>query len=101
MYSIWFAGSMVFYGLGVYAWTAKEAVKFWNTGQQIQVCDVKKYNHAVAKLWVVAAAVFDVIGLPLLAGQNSAWIVFLILGTVAWTVILMAVYVKIEGKYRV
>lgn len=101
MYAGWMIVSVVFYCLGGYAWRAEKPVKFWNIAQQIQVRDVKRYNRAVAKLWIVSAVVWDVAGLPLLAGQNSAWIVFSILGAVAWSIALMVIYTRIEKKYRV
>ena len=97
----WLLVSAVFYGFGIYAWTADKPVSFWNFTQQIQVNHVEKYNQAVAKLWISFAVLFDIIGLPVLAGQNSAWIVFLVLGTMAWAIALMAVYTGIEKKYRI
>lgn len=98
---VWSAVSAVFVLLGIAAWNSKKAVRFWNLSQQIRVNDVRKYNQAVAKMWFVFSAIFAVIGLPVLAGQNSAWIAFTILGGMFWAVALMAVYTRIEKKYRI
>lgn len=98
---MWLVISGIFVILGIAAWNSKKAVRFWTLSQQIQVSDVKKYNRAVAKMWFVFAVIFSVIGLPVLAGQNSAWIVFTILGGMFWAVALMAVYTRIEKKYRI
>lgn len=98
---VWLAVSGIFVILGIAAWNAKKAVRFWTVSQQIQVRDVKHYNRAVAEMWFVFAGIFAVIGLPVLAGQNSAWIVFTILGGMFWAIALMAVYMKIEKKYRI
>ncbi len=102
MYLGWMIMSVVFYGLGGYAWVADKPVRFWNIAQQIQVCNIKKYNRAVAKMWVVFAFFWNVTGLPLLlAEQNSVWIVFSILGGMAWSIALMVVYAGIEKRYRI
>lgn len=101
MYVGWLMASVIFFCLGGYAWTAKSPVKFWNIAQHIKVCDIKKYNQAVGKLWFMSAVVFDAIGLPLLKGQNSAWIVVTILGTMAWAIAVMVIYTGIEKKYRI
>lgn len=97
---IWVLTSGLFVGFGAAAWKAEKAVRFWNIAQQIQVWDVKRYNHAVAKMWFVFAGLFLLTGLPLFGGQNSAWIVISILGGMVWAIGLMVVYVRIEKKYR-
>ena len=77
---------------------------FWTkTGYNIsnKVKDVKKYNHAVAKLWFAYAAVLELLGLPLLAGrQNSPVFIITVLGTVAATVGLAAGYHFILAKHQ-
>lgn len=103
MYALgfWLLGCSVFVLFGTIAWNARQAVRFWNISQQIQVSNIKKYNHAVAKMWFVFALLLAVTGMPLLTGQNSAWIVVTILGTMFLAIALMVVYIKIEKKYRV
>lgn len=101
MYAGWLFMSVVIYFFGIYAWKAQKPVSFWNIAHKIEVHHVEKYNRAVAKMWISFAFAFDIIGLPMLSGQNSAWIVFLVLGTMAWTIALMAVYTGIEKKYRI
>ena len=66
-----------------------------------EVTDVKGYNRAVGILWCVFGVCFALLGLPLLPGQNSAWVLFSVLGAMAEAIAAMAVYtVGIEGKYR-
>ena len=44
---------------------------------------------------------FRSLGIPLLAGQNSAWIILSILGVMAESIAAMAVYsLVIEKKYK-
>ena len=100
LYLFWLAGDAVTLIFGIYAWLAKEPVRFWTVGQKIQVNSIKKYNRAVAKLWFLLTIGLAVLGLPLISGQNSAWIVVTILGTVFLSIIFMAVYTRIEKKYR-
>ena len=52
-------------------------------------------------MWFIFALFLAALGMPLLAGQNSVWIVFTILGGMMWAIALMVVYTKIEKKYRV
>lgn len=101
VYLIWAVGCSVLFVFGTYAWFAKKPVSFWTINQKIQVSNIKKYNRAVAKLWFVFAAGLAVLGLPLMAGQNSAWIVITILGAMFWAIAFMIVYTRIEKKYRI
>lgn len=99
---IWIMVSLVFVVIGIYGLRAKEVVGFWSNGKKPRVEEenVKAYNRAVGILWIVFAVIFMLLGLPLLAGDNSPLIVITLLGTLAEIVALMAVYVLvIEKKY--
>ena len=99
---IWILVSFVFVGIGIYDLRANEVVGFWSNGKKPVVNDknLKAYNRAVGTLWIAFAVVFMLLGLPLLAGDNSPLIVITLLGSLAEIVALMAVYVLvIEKKY--
>lgn len=99
---IWILVSLVFVGIGIYDLRANEVVGFWSNGKKPVVNDenLKAYNRAVGILWIAFAVVFMLLGLPLLAGDNSPLIVITLLGSLAEIVALMAVYVLvIEKKY--
>ena len=98
---IWSIVCIALFGIGIYDWRAEKAVGFFTGSEPPKVKDVKKYNHAVAKLWFGYAIVMELFGIPLLfVKQNSAWIVLLILGTVFASIGLAVIYVVgIEGKY--
>ncbi len=99
---IWSVTCLALAGFGIYCLLAKEAVSLWAGAAPPKVKDVKKYNRAVAILWFVYAALFEVFGIPLLfLKQNSAGFVPVILGTVAATIGMMVAYVMIEKKYRI
>lgn len=100
-FCVWLSGCGIFILFGIASWRSEKVVRFWNISQQIQVSDVKKYNRAVAKMWLVFSVLLAVTGIPILAGQNSAWIAITILGGMLWAIALMVVYTKIEAKYRI
>lgn len=100
---IWAAVGILFIGEGIYCFMTKKEMPFgfWANAKVLPIKDVKGYNRALGKLWCVFGIVFILLGIPLLAGQNSPFIIFSILGAMAECIIAMGVYtVGIEGKYR-
>lgn len=101
---IWIIFSGVMITFGIYSMHSKRAMPFgfWANAEVFEVNDVRAYNRAVGKLWCVFGTVFALLGLPLLAGHNSPYIIFSILGCMAEAIGAMVVYVTvIERKYRV
>lgn len=97
---IWAALGVMFIALGVYAFFAKKPQHFWANVKMMEVNDVKRYNRAVGKLFIVFGAVFILLGTPLMM-ENKAWILLSVLGVMASTITLMAVYsTVIEKKYK-
>lgn len=100
---IWLALGAAFIVLGIYAALSKREVAFgfWANAKMFPVEDVKGYNRAVGKLWGVFGAVFVLLGIPLLPGQNTGFIIISILGCMAEAITAMVIYVTvIEKKYR-
>ena len=100
---IWLAVGLAMVALGIYAILAKKEVAFgfWANANVFPVKDVKRYNHAVGKLWCVFGIVFALLGIPLLPGQNTGYIIISILGCMAEAIAAMVIYVTIiEKKYR-
>lgn len=100
---IWAAVGIVFVGYGIYAYFSKKEKPFgfWANAEQFPVKDPKGYNRALGLLFAGFGIVFTILGLPLLDGQNSAWIIFSILGCMAEAIFAMVIYVTvIEKKYR-
>jgi hypothetical protein len=98
---IWSLTALVPLGIGIYDYNAKKPVGFWTGINPPEVTDVKKYNHAVAWIWIIFAVIFELLGVPLLTlKQNSAGFVWTILGSVALCIALMVAYVQIERKYK-
>lgn len=102
-FSIWCILSGAFVVLGIYSFLSKKEVAFgfWANAETFPVNDVKAYNRAMGKLWCVFGVVLAVLGLPLLKGQNTAFILLSVLGVMAEAIITMGVYTTvIEKKYR-
>lgn len=98
----WSVAALIFLIIGVSSWKAKEAIGFFTFVNPPKVKDIRRYNHAVAKLWFAAAILFEILGIPMLwSEQNAPQTVFIILGTVILVIAMVIVYTKIEAKYRV
>lgn len=98
---MWLAAGCLLAALGIGAFFAKKEVGFFNNVKPLPMRDVKAYNRAVGKLFIVYGILFAALGLPLLLGQNSAWILISILGVMAETIAAMAVYILvIQNKYE-
>lgn len=97
---IWISVSLVFVIIGFSAWRSRTPVGFFTFAKPPEVTDVKRYNHAVAVIWYVFAGCMCLLGLPLLAGQNSPYVVISIIGTM-WLCIGIAIaYCRVEKRYR-
>ena len=98
---IWSLVAVIFLVIGVGAWKANEAVGFFTFVDPPKVKDTKRYNHAVAKLWFIAAIILEILGISMLwLKQNSPYVIFIILGVVILMIAMMIVYTRVETKYR-
>lgn len=76
-------------------------MRFWANADVFEVTDIKAYNRAISKLFSLYGVVIIILGLPLLSGQNSAWILLSIVGLMIASILLMIIYTnRIEKKYR-
>ena len=100
-YLIWLLCSCLILGLGIYCFFAKKAVGFWANAKPFPVSDVRGYNRTCGRLWIGYSLLLDLVGLPMLIGQNDAVVLLSVLGAAALTLGLILTYVlKIEPKYR-
>lgn len=98
---IWALVGLVIVIIGIRDLSTKKPAGFWANVETMQVNDVKKYNHATGLLFIVYGIVFILLGIPLLGGQNTPFILLSILGVVFETIIIMAIYtVCIVKKYN-
>ena len=100
---IWIVVSILFVVFGIYVMKSKKAKPFgfWANAETPKVKDVEGYNKALGKLWVIFGIGFGIVGLPLLAGQNSALIMLSVLGAMFLCIGVMVYYtLAIEAKYK-
>lgn len=92
--------AVIYLCFAIYIWFSNKAIGFWENKKMFEVTDIRKYNHAMSKLYVAHGIVFILLGLPLLAG-HSKWLFLSIAGVVVETIVLMAVYsLVIKKKYK-
>ncbi|MBD5156273.1 MAG: hypothetical protein HDT13_01335 [Butyrivibrio sp.] len=98
---IWAIFGCFMVGMGISAFFSKKAVGFWANIKTFPVNDVRGYNHATGKLFIVYGIVFVVLGMPLLSGQNTPYILLSVLGVMIETIVTMAIYsLSITKRYR-
>ena len=97
---IWLACGLLLFGIGIRCLFAKKQVGFWANAETPPVENIRAYNRAVGVLWLVYAAVFCALGLPMLLPQPSAAVLLSVIGVVLETIALIAVYLRIEENYR-
>ena len=98
----WTMVACFFVGLGIYDFrTDRQAeVGFWANAKTPPMRDVKAYNRAVGKLFMVYGIIFFLLGTPLLTG-NALLLMLSVAGIMLATIACMAVYIiGIQGKYE-
>ena len=98
---IWAIGGVIIIGLGISAYFFKKSGWLLGKHKPISINDIAGYNRAVGKLFVIYGVILIALGLPLLSGQNSPFILLSVLGVMIETIVIMAVYsLCIERKYK-
>ncbi|SHK52149.1 hypothetical protein [Hespellia stercorisuis] len=98
---IWSIVAVLFLGIGISGWKSKEAVGFFTFVKPPVVTDTNKYNRSVSMLWIIAAVILEIIGIPcLFLEQNSPMYIPMIFGVMALVIGMMIVYLRIQSKYK-
>ncbi len=98
---IWSVVALLFVVIGIVNWRSKTEIGFFTGVEPGKKKDIVGYNHAVAKIWFFYAAIFEIIGIPVLfIPQNSIMVVVVMLAVVALTIGITIVYVRIDAKYK-
>ena len=100
---IWTVMGCMFIIMGIVDIFSKKqkAFGFWANAQTLPIENIKGYNRALGILWIVYGVVLILLGIPLIKGDDSPWLIITILGTMFEAIAAMAVYVVvIEKKYR-
>lgn len=100
-FAIWSLVGVLLIILGIRDLFSKKPVGFWANVETMKVNDVKGYNRSTGILFIVYGVVYILLGLPLLAEQNSPLILLSIIGVMFETIVVMAVYsICIVKKYK-
>ncbi len=98
---IWSIVFLVLLGIGIWALNSNKPVGFYTGTKPPEVTDVRKYNRSVAILWFAYAGLFELLGLLFLfLKHNAAGFLWVVLGVVVITIMLMIVYNRILRKYE-
>lgn len=91
----------IFLGIGISCRKSHEAVGFFTFVEPPTVEDIEHYNRAVSILWIVAAGVVEILGIPcVFLRQNSPLWILVIFAVMLLVIVMMIAYLKIEAKYR-
>ena len=100
-FAIWSIVALLFLIIGLRTWKSQKPVGFFTFSEAPDVKDVTKYNHAVSILWMTAAVLLELLGVPLLfLEQNAPQTILIIFGTVGLMIAMMIAYTRIEARYR-
>lgn len=98
---IWTAVAGIFLAIGISSRRSEKPVGFFTFVKAPQVRDAGSYNRAVSRLWIIAAVVLEILGVPFLfLKQNSPVFVLLVFAVMALVIGMAAAYMRIEAKYR-
>lgn len=93
--------SMLFTGLGIYAWRRTEPMWFFagTTVEKDEIQDVPAYNRANGKLWIGYSMIFWI---SAILGFFKAGIggIFMIVGAIVGALALPFIYNKIYDRYK-
>ena len=93
--------SLLFTGLGIYAWRRKKPMWFWSgsTVKESEISDIAAYNRANGIMWLVFSLMMWVSTI-LGAMSSKTGSIVLIAGCVIGIPLLPIVYGKIYRKYK-
>ena len=98
---VWSAVALFLLLLAALTWRAKKPAGFFAGIRPPKIRDVRRYNRALALLWVGYALLFELLGLPFLfIHQNKALMAVPLLGIPMVSLGLVAAYHVILSRYE-
>ncbi|MCM1496324.1 MAG: hypothetical protein NC089_11075 [Bacteroides sp.] len=100
---IWSLVGILFIGLGICDFHAKQVVGFWSiipAPEIPEIEDKKHFNRAVGWMWVIFGVLMIVLGIPLLSGQNSPYVFLSVAGIIIEIIAIMIIYTRLVIKYQ-
>ena len=97
-----FGCAFLFLGIGIYAEKRKKPMWFWSgsTVDESKISDVKAYNKENGRMWKIYSLWYFASGIIYFWNEVIS-IILLVLGCTLAIGILVAIYNKIEKKYKV
>ena len=88
--------------IGIRCFFSDKPSGFWANAEQFEVTNVRAYNNAMGRLWIVAALLYTALGLPLLNPKNILPVILItIVGCMIVSIGIMIFFTTvIEPKYR-
>ena len=86
---IWSLLGVFIIGLGIKDMFSKNPVGFWANTETIKVKDVKDYNRASGLLFIIYGIIFVILGIPLLDGQNTPYVLLSVIGVMVETIVII------------
>ena len=100
-FMMWAISGCLIIAIGISSFFSKKQAGFWANVNPHPVKDVKGYNHATGKLFVLFGVLLIVFGVPILFDKSSVFMLLSIIGVLILTIAMMVVYiVYIDDKYR-
>ena len=98
-YAIMIPSSMLFTGIGIYAWNKKKPMSFWSgtTVKETEISDVVAYNHANGIMWCVYSLIY---WMATFAGNDILALILIGIGCVIGIPMLIFTYKRIYAKYK-
>lgn len=88
--------------IGIRCFFSNKPSGFWANAEQFEVTDVRAYNNAMGKMWIVVAVLFTALGLPLLNPKNILLVI--LVSTVGTMIVCIGIMIffttVIEPKYK-
>ena len=103
---IWYitmiSSSLLFTGIGIYAWNRKKPMWFWfgTSIKESEISDIVSYNHANGIMWIVYSLVLWIATFAGIWNTKIA-LVFIIAACVPGIPLLIVVYKRIYAKYKI
>ena len=93
--------SLLFTGLGAFAWRRKKPMWFWSgsTVGEDEITDIPAYNRANGVMWIAYSSVFWISTIVGFSRIDAAGVI-LAAGCLAGIPVLIAAYGRIYAKYR-
>lgn len=100
---ILFICASIFISIGIFALNKKTPINFWSgtTVSPEEIRDIKAYNRANGLMWIIYGASYILYGVLGFFVSGDIITLIMIVGTLGGLILMVMVYRRIYGKYKV